>query len=118
MANLRQELAELIKVEGIGVAVVVGRDGFVIDGATDGGALDMDAVGAVVSTGIGAAAAMGRELNVGDMDQAMVEYKTGVIVMSYLGRDALLAIVADLKANLGNIRYQVKKRMPEIERAL
>jgi predicted regulator of Ras-like GTPase activity (Roadblock/LC7/MglB family) len=115
---LKQELSDLVQVEGVGTAVVVGRDGFVIEGVSNGGQLDTDAVGAVVSTGIGAAAAMGRELDVGDMDQAMVEYKNGVIVMSYLGRDALLAIVADLQANLGNIRYQLKKRMPAIERAL
>lgn len=52
------------------------------------------------------------------MTQAMVEYKEGVIVMGLLGRKAILAVVADSKANLGNVRYQLKQRTPDIERSL
>ncbi len=118
MASLKSQLADLLKVEGINAAVVVGRDGFVIEGLSDGTDLDIEAVGAVVSTGLGAAEMMGRELGVGTMSVGMVEYKTGIIEMSLLGREAVLAVVADTKANLGNVRYQVKKRMQEIEAAL
>jgi predicted regulator of Ras-like GTPase activity (Roadblock/LC7/MglB family) len=118
MANLRTLLEELTKVEGISSAVVVGRDGFVIDGTTTDKRLDVEAVGAIISTGIGVAERMGRELNVGAMSQGMIEYDEGVIVMSFLGRDAILAIVAGVGANLGNVRYQVKKRAPEIETAI
>ena len=118
MANTKSLLSELVKVEGINAAVVVGRDGFVIEGTTSGGRLDIEAVGAVISTGIGSSEVMGEALKVGEMTQAMVEYKEGVIVMGLLGRKAILAVVADSKANLGNVRYQLKQRGPEIERAL
>jgi uncharacterized protein len=118
MAGLKQQLGELIKVEGIGTAVVVGRDGFVIDGATNGQGMDIEAIGAVVSTGIGSAEMMGRELNVGVMTQGLLEFKDGIIVMGLLGHDAVLAVVADLNANLGNIRYQVKKRSSEIQASI
>lgn len=118
MANLKDQLSDLARVEGITCAVVVSRDGFVIEGVTSSGTLDTDAIGAVVSAGIGANEVMGNELKVGEMTQSMVEYKNGIIVTSFLGESAMLAIVADLKANLGNVRYQVKKRVPEIERAL
>jgi predicted regulator of Ras-like GTPase activity (Roadblock/LC7/MglB family) len=118
MASLKSQLADLLKVEGINAAVVVGRDGFVIEGLSDAGDLDIEAVGAVVSTGLGAAEMMGRELGVGTMSVGMVEYKNGVIEMSLLGREAVLAVVADTKANLGNIRYQVKKRTQDIEASL
>ena len=37
-----------------------------------------------------------------------------VIVAVLLGNSATLAIVADLKANLGNVRYQAKKRGPAL----
>lgn len=114
MATLKEELAELVKVEGIGTAVVVSRDGFVIEGASNGNSLDMDAVGAVVSAGIGASEVMGNELHVGAIQQSMVEYDSGIIVATLLGNLATLAIVADLKANLGNVRYQVKKRVSTI----
>ncbi|MBC8180565.1 roadblock/LC7 domain-containing protein [candidate division KSB1 bacterium] len=118
MSKLKKQLEELAKVEGINSAIVVGRDGFVIDGVANGAAMDTEAVGAVVSTGIGSSEVMGRELNVGDMTQAMLEYDGGIIVTSFLGMDAILAVVADLKANLGMVRYQVKKRIPDILKAL
>jgi len=118
MAKLKDLLIDLAKVEGINAAVVVGRDGFVIEGVSDNSSMDIEAVGAVISTGIGSAEMMGRELAVGVMTQALVEYKNGILVTSLLGRDAVLAAVADLSANLGNVRYQIKKRCPEIESSL
>jgi hypothetical protein len=117
MATIKGLLNELVRVEGINTAVVVGRDGFVIEGEAKGRA-DMEAVGAVISTGIGASEVMGSSLSVGEMTQGMVEYRDGVIVMGLLGRKAVLAVVADTQANLGNVRYQVKQRAPEIERSL
>ena len=118
MPSLKDTLSDLIKVEGINTAVVVGRDGFVIDGVTNGAGMDIEAVGAVISTGIGSAEVMGRELKVGVMSQGMMEYNDGIIVMGFLGRDAVLACVADTKANLGNVRDQIKKRSPEIQGTL
>lgn len=117
MNNLSNLLSELTQVEGINTAVVVGRDGFIIDGAGNG-TIDAEAVGAVISTGIGSSEIMGKELGVGGMTQGMVEYANGIVMTSLLGSDAVLAVVADLKANLGNVRYQVKKRAPEVQRAL
>jgi predicted regulator of Ras-like GTPase activity (Roadblock/LC7/MglB family) len=118
MSQLREYLNELVNVEGINSAVVVGRDGFVIDGITAGMSLDADAVGAVISTGIGSSEVMGRELEVGAMTQGMVEFSDGLIVMALLGEDAILAVVADLNANLGNVRFQIKKRIKNIEKSL
>ncbi len=118
MASLKDQLQDLVQVEGINTAVIVGRDGFVIEGITKGGALDIEAVGAVVSTGIGASEVMGRELGVGAMSVGMLEFNDGVIEMSFVGNDAILAVVADGSANLGNVRYQVKKRLPGFEAEL
>ncbi|MBM4326328.1 MAG: dynein regulation protein LC7 [Deltaproteobacteria bacterium] len=115
MPSVKQKLSELLKVDGVNTAVVVGRDGFVIDGLTNGAAMDVEAIGAVISTGVGTAEVMGRELKVGAMSQGMMEYKDGIILMSFLGREAILACVAEANANLGNVRYQIKKFSPEIQ---
>ena len=117
MTNLKQVLNDLVRADGINTAVVVGRDGFVIEGATSRGALDTDAVGAIISTGIGSAEVMGTELRVGTMTQSMFEYHDGVIVLSLAG-EAILAVVADPRANLGMVRFQVKKHTPEIIKAM
>ena len=118
VASLKDQLTDLSKVEGITSVVVVSRDGFVIDGVSSTGTIDAEAVGAITSAGIGSSEVMGRELNVGEMTQVMNEYKNGIIVASFLGEGAILVIVADLKANLGNVRYQLKKRTAAIEAAL
>ncbi|HPC83481.1 MAG TPA: roadblock/LC7 domain-containing protein [Thermoanaerobaculaceae bacterium] len=118
MASLREVLSDLIKVEGVKTAVVVGRDGFVIDGVSRSTTLDTEALGAVISTGIGSSEVMGSELGVGEMTQGLLEFKGGLIVMGLVGRDAIVSLVADVGANLGNVRYQLKKRVPDLEKAL
>jgi uncharacterized protein len=101
-------------VEGIKAAVVVGRDGFVIEGTASDGNLDIEAVGAVISTGLGSSEMMGKELKVGTLTQSMLEFDNGVLVMGTLGKDALLCLVCGAGANLGNVRLQMKKRSPEM----
>src|SRR5262245_31020889 len=109
LVTLKQLLTDLVKVDGITTAVLVSRDGFVIDGASNGNSLDLEVVGAVVSAGIGSNIAIGKELHVGDIRQSMTEYEKGFIVATVLGEAGALAVVADLKANLGHVRYHVKK---------
>jgi CheY-like chemotaxis protein/predicted regulator of Ras-like GTPase activity (Roadblock/LC7/MglB family) len=118
MATIKELMQELLKSSGVKTAVVVGRDGFVIDGASNGAHLDTETVGAVISAGIGSSEVMGRELNVGVMNQGMMEYDDGLIMMSLVGTDAILAVVAEANVNLGYVRLQIKKRIPEIEKAL
>jgi predicted regulator of Ras-like GTPase activity (Roadblock/LC7/MglB family) len=117
MTDLKDVLNGMLKTQGVNTAVVVGRDGFVIDGVSVRGRIDSDVLGAVMSTGIGTAEVMGGELKIGAMTQSMFEYKDGVIVLSPVG-EAILAVVADAKANLGMIRYRIKKDSAQIAAAL
>ncbi len=118
MANLKSQLSDLVKVEGINAAVVVGRDGFVIEGISNDGKLDVETVGAVISTGLGSSEVMGKELGVGALSQSLIEFDNGVLVMGTIGKDALLCLVCSTGANLGNVRLQMKKRSPELTAAL
>lgn len=118
MANSNELLKELVDIDGVNTAVIVGRDGFVIDGVSNGGKIDADTVGAVISAGTGSSEVMGRELLVGSLTQGMMEYSNGLIIMSLVGNEAILAVVANPKANLGYVRFQIKKRLPAIEKAL
>lgn len=118
MANLKSQLNDFVKVDGINAAVVVGRDGFVIEGISTDGKLDIETVGAVISTGLGSSEVMGRELNVGALTQSMIEFDNGVLVMGTLGKDSLLCLVCQTGANLGNVRLQMRKRTPDLVSAL
>jgi len=118
MSRTNELLQELVGVSGIKTAVVVGRDGFVIDGVSNGSHLDTETVGAVISAGIGSSEVMGRELSVGIMNQGMMEFSGGLVMMTLIGQEAILAVVADTQANLGFVRLQIKKRLPELEKAV
>ena len=114
---LKQILGEFLKVEGVSAAVVVGRDGFVIESAISG-KIDIDALGAMASTGMGTSEAMGNELGKGNLDQMLVELEKGPIILSPLSSDELIAIVADSTANVGRIRYELKKNKERLIAAL
>jgi len=55
---LKPLLEEFLKIEGVSAAVVVGRIGFVIESAVSG-KIDIEALGAMASTGLGTSEAMG-----------------------------------------------------------
>lgn len=114
---LKQILGEFLKIEGVTAAVVVGRDGFVIESATSG-KMDIDALGAMASTGMGTSEAMGKELGKGELKQMLVETEKGPIIMSPLSADELIAIVAENEANVGRVRYDLKKNKDRLVAAL
>jgi len=114
---LKQILGEFLKIEGVSAAVVVGRDGFVIESAASG-KMDIDALGAMASTGLGTSEAMGKELGKGELRQMLVELDQGPIIMYPLSPDELIAIVASNEANVGRIRYELKKNKDRLVAAL
>jgi hypothetical protein len=115
MAATKTLLKELNTTQGIHESLVVGRDGFVIEHVGD---MDAEAVGAIISTAIGAIEGMGRDAEQGSLFEVMAEYKDGVMIAAPLGRDAVLGIVADSEANLGGIRHAVKKSIRDLERVV
>lgn len=114
---LKQILSEFLKLDGVSAAVVVGRDGFVIESAVSG-KVDIEALGAMASTGVGTSEAMGQELGKGQLSQMLVELQNGPILLSPLSPDELIAIVADHGANIGRVRYELKKNRERIIAAL
>jgi uncharacterized protein len=116
MATRAQSLLrEMNTTDGVHESLVVGRDGFVIEHVGD---MDADAVGAVISTAIGAIEAMGRDTEQGGLFEVMAEFDGGVIIAAPVGRDAVLGVVATAESNLGMIRHNVKKGIGELERVL
>ena len=114
---LKQLLGEFLKIEGVAAAVVVGRDGFVIESAVSG-KMDIDALGAMASTGMGTSEAMGKELGKGEIRQMLVELDKGPIILAPLSTDELIAIVAENEANVGRVRYELKKSKERLVAAL
>ena len=115
MFNTENVLKTMNDVPGVHQSLVVGRDGFVINSIGD---MEADSVGAVISTAIGAIEAMGRDCRQGNLFEVMAEYGNGVVIAAPIGRDAVLGVVADETANLGGVRFVVKKCIKDLEKVM
>lgn len=113
MEELKRLLSEFTNIPGVNTACLVGRDGFLLNSVTEAGT-DTEMVGAIAASGFGASEAMGKQLQKGGMFMTMVEYNNGPIMLSPIGTEAFLVIIADKDANLGMIRLKIKKHSTEI----
>ena len=116
MDELKVLLTEFTNIPGVNTACLVGRDGLLLHSVTLSDT-DAEMVGAIASSGFGASEAMGKQLQKGMMSMTMVEYNNGPIMLSPVGTEAFLVIIADKDANLGMIRLKIKKHSKEIEQS-
>lgn len=114
--NPQEILNSLLELSGVSAAVIVGRDGFAIENAANS-EIDLDALGAVVSTGFGAAEVMGAEIILGYLTQSIMEYDSGKILTASCG-DNILAVITEPNAIIGNIRHNIKKHIAELGKLL
>ena len=108
MAELKEVLTEFTNIPGVNTACLVGRDGFLLDSIAISG-IDTEMIGAIASSGFGASESMGNQLDKGHLIMSMIEYDEGPVMLSPVGGDAFLVIVAEKDANLGMIRLKIKK---------
>jgi predicted regulator of Ras-like GTPase activity (Roadblock/LC7/MglB family) len=113
MAELKDVLTEFTNIPGVNTACLVGRDGFLLDSIAISG-IDTEMIGAIASSGFGASESMGNQLGKGQLSMSMIEYDEGPVMLSPVGGDAFLVVVAEKDANLGMIRLKIKKHTADI----
>jgi predicted regulator of Ras-like GTPase activity (Roadblock/LC7/MglB family) len=106
-------LEDFLKVPGVTSAVVVGRDGFMIEAAGGGAAISIDDLGASLAHAINGIDEMGAELQVNEFQDLFVEYGRAVIMCKPVG-DAIIAITAPDASKLGIIRHKIKPLVLEL----
>ncbi|KSW10735.1 dynein regulation protein LC7 [Pyrodictium occultum] len=115
---MRVVLTDFTRIEGVTAAAIVSKDGFVIDYVHTGEAsIDPDSLAAMVTTLYGAATRLGEELNLGDITDVIIEYRNNYVLFDDVG-EALTVLVADRRAILGRLRYELKKQRERIRSAL
>ena len=111
-------LKEFLKVEGVIVAALVSFDGFLIDGVGPQD-VDLDDMAVAASTGYGLGKRLGENIQGGDIRQLMFEYdKRSVVVAKIPEVEVILFLVSEEGANLGAIRYSIKKHAPALTKVL
>ena len=116
MATPKEILENLLKVEGVDATMAVGRDGLMLASAGRSG-IDMEAIGAVSSSTLGAAEVLGGELESGVLDQVIMQFEKGITVLEALGKDAILVVFARAAANLGVIRLAIRRNKEALLKA-
>ena|SRR5579863_3447290 len=118
MVDLKQTLNRFLAIPGVRLAVLVGRDGLMIEGMTRDGKEDMEAVGAIMTTGLSTAEALGQEIGRGSVIGALMEYEHGLVSVDPLGEFALMVTLSDTASSIGRVRHMVKTSRNEILEAL
>lgn len=105
--TLKEALHEFLNIDGVKVVAIVGRDGFVIE-SVSADKLDTDALGSVVASAIGASEMIGKDFNMGKLEQYLLEFGSGKAIIAAAG-EYILALITDPTAVIGSVRYAVKK---------
>ena len=118
MVDLKQTLSRFLTISGVRQAILVGRDGLMIEGMTRDGKENMEAMGAIMTSGLGTAESLGQELARGSVVGVLVEYEHGLVSVDPLGDFALMVTLLDNASNLSRVRHMVKASRNEILEAL
>jgi CheY-like chemotaxis protein/predicted regulator of Ras-like GTPase activity (Roadblock/LC7/MglB family) len=110
-------LERFAAIDGVQWAVLVDREGFLLDASADA-AVDPEVAGALGACLAESSEGLGRELGRGALHGMMLEYERGMVVLYTVGVSALLAIGLSEPAVLGKVRYYAKKTVPELLQAV
>ena len=111
---LKRVLSEFTRIEGVTGAIVVSKDGYVIDALVPTGEINAEAVGAMIVGVFNNSNDFGKELGLGDVALITAEYANGLVIAEDLG-NAYLVVVAEKGAVLGRIRYEVQKQKERLK---
>ena len=118
MVDLKQTLSRFLTIPGVRLAVLVGRDGLMIEGLAREGREDMEAVGAMMTSSLNSAEALGQEIARGNVVGVLHEYEHGLVSVDPLGDYALVVTLFDNAESIGRVRHMVKTSRSEILEAL
>lgn len=115
---VQEVLSELQTAKGVMASALVAEDGFVVESARAEQAPDLDFLGGAVSTALASARALSQELDRGEVEEVMVEYPEGPVLLVPMEGGYLLVVLMDSMQSLGRIRLQLKKSVPRLKEAL
>lgn len=113
MATIRDLVGAIRKRDGVEAAVVLGRDGLVIDGQV-APELTADDIAAHVPSVLAAADELGSATGRESLSTAVLEYPRGLAIVSVLSKDALLLVLAQPTPNLGQLLFELRRNREHI----
>jgi predicted regulator of Ras-like GTPase activity (Roadblock/LC7/MglB family) len=113
MATIRDLVAAIRQRDGVDAAVVLGRDGLLIDSQTVPNVAPED-VAAHVPAIIHAADEFGRVAARGPVTTAVLEHPHGLAIIAVLSSDAVLLVLLQSNANVGQLLFELRRNREHI----
>ncbi len=113
MATIRDLVGALRQREGVDAAVVLGRDGLLIDSDATS-SVNAESVSALVPSIIAAAEEFGATDSRGALTTAILEYAHGIAIVALLSSDVLLLVLAQPSANVGRLLFELRRNRGNI----
>lgn len=98
---------------GVEAAIVLGRDGLLIEGRSTGG-LDADTLAAHAPAVVAASDALGAAANRGAFTTGVLEYPGGLAIVSTLSADAVLLVCTRADVDLGALLFELRRNRERI----
>jgi predicted regulator of Ras-like GTPase activity (Roadblock/LC7/MglB family) len=113
MPTIRDLVSVLRRRDGVDAAVVLGRDGLLIEGATQA-PFDPEGLAALVPPLALSALDLGRASERGDFGLMVLEYDGGSIIVTALSAEAFLFVLLRPTANLASLLYELRRHRAQI----
>jgi predicted regulator of Ras-like GTPase activity (Roadblock/LC7/MglB family) len=113
MPSIRDLVGAIRQREGVEAAVVLGRDGLLIDSQSVHG-LDTEGLAALIPAIIGPADELGEAVSRGALKTAVLEHHTGLAIISVLNADAILVVLVRAEANVGQLLFELRRNREHI----
>lgn len=113
MASIRDLVAALRQREGVDAAIVLGRDGLVIDSQVVPG-LNAEDLAARIPPIIGPAEEMGSAIGRGELITVILEHRQGLAIASVLSAEAILLVLVQPNADIRQLLYELRRNREHI----
>ena len=113
MPTIRDLVGAIRQREGVEAAIVLGRDGLLIDGQSASN-LDAEDVAAHIPSIINAADELGAAAGRGALTTAILEQPNGLAIVSVLSPDAVLLVLVQPTANVGQLLFELRRNREHI----
>jgi uncharacterized protein len=113
MPSIRDLVAAIREREGVEAAIVLGRDGLLIDSQLAPG-LNAEDVAARIPAIAGTADELGAATLRGNLLTAVLEHRDGLAVISVLSDEAILFVLLTSRANIGQLLFELRRNREHI----
>lgn len=113
MPTIRDLVGAIRDRAGVDATVVLGRDGLLIDSQVNP-SIDAEQVAAHIPSIVVAADELGMSAVHGGLTTAVLEFPRGFAILSVLSADAILLVLVQPSANVGQLLYELRRNRENI----